>query len=220
MAMRLSALQVNGEMLDIEVTAEMTGRDLKQQIKEIQHSDEVTRMTTGVEIVVGDLLLNNDEQVAKAGCTADLVVNVVFKTNLVRCSKKQDVASLGSHIDPDLVLAVEIPEGDNQISERAFAACERLAKLTVPNSVTRIGSYAFAHCSSLASLTLPNSVTHIGNYAFCNCSALTSLTLPNSVTHIGDCAFQDCSSLANLTISDSVTHIGDLAFEGCSSLDN
>ena len=211
MAMRLSALQVNGEMLDIEVTAEMTGRDLKQQIKEIQHSDEVTRMTTGVEIVVGDLLLNNDEQVAKAGCTADLWLSMLFsKQTLCDAPRNKMSPALGVTSTLTWSSQLKFQKVTIKFQKGLLLPAKRLAKLTVPNSVTRIGSYAFAHCSSLASLTLPNSVTHIGNYAFCNCSALTSLTLPNSVTHIGDCAFQDCSSLANLTISDSVTHIGDL----------
>ena len=52
MAMRLSAVQVNGDMIHFEVTPEKTGRELKRQIRAEQIPDEVTRSTT----VVGLLL--------------------------------------------------------------------------------------------------------------------------------------------------------------------
>ena len=53
MAKRFSALWPSGEVMFIEVTPETTGRELKQQIKEGQHRDELTHSTTSVEIIVG-----------------------------------------------------------------------------------------------------------------------------------------------------------------------
>ena len=244
MATNISVLQPNGELLVLEVTPEITGRELKQQIKEGQPWDELTRSTTSVEIIVGDdHLLANDAKVLDAGITQDTVVGVVFKPNIVVCSHKDMIARLGGIVDSKLLLVVELPNHETHIHAMAFAWCHTLAKLTIPDSVTHIGNGAFQNCSSLANLTLPNSVTHIGvcafqgcsslanltisesvthigNGAFQECSALASLTIPNSVTHIGHGAFQECCSLASLTIPNSVTHIGNYAFAGCSSLAN
>ena len=155
--MRLSVFQVSGEMLCLEVPPEMTGKELKRKIKEAQHWDEATRRTTIATLVVGDRLLRNHEKVVDA--LADLVVNVVFRTNTVRCSSR---GAFSSEINPEHLLAVEIPSHDTSIAERAFQGSKMIAKLTIPDSVSHIGESAFQDCSSLASLTIPSSVTHIG----------------------------------------------------------
>ena len=196
MAIKISALQPSGEVMVLEITPEMTGCELKQQIKEGQPWDELTRSTTGVEIIVGDNhLLANDAQVLNAGIAEDTVVSVVFKPNKVICSNKDAIASVGGIVDSELLLVVEIQYGETEICEGAFKFCTTLAKVTIPDSVTHIGTHAFAGCSSLANVTIPTSVTHIGDCAFQNCSSLANLTIPNSVTHIGAGAFQNCSSL-------------------------
>ena len=120
--MRLSAQQVNGEMLSLEVTPEMGGRELKQQIKEMAGRtwDEATRSTTVVEIVVGDRLLGNDETVADAGLAADAAMSVVFKTNAVRCCDLNGLISLLDEIDTELLLVVEIPNHETRIANRGF----------------------------------------------------------------------------------------------------
>ena len=87
----------------LEVTPETTGWTLKQQIKERQPWDELTRSTTSlsVEIIVGNNhLLANDAKVWavcdpwEAGIAEDTVVTVVFKPNVVICSKQ----SMRSHV--------------------------------------------------------------------------------------------------------------------------
>ena len=219
MARIISALQPNGEVMVLEVMPETTGRALKQQIKNQTSWDELTRNTTGVEIIVGDdQLLGNDVTVLEAGIAEDSVVSVVFKPNKVICCYLNALAGLGGIADPDLLLVVEIPDEETEIRAVAFFGQSTLAKLTIPDSVTHIGNRAFVGCSSLVSLTIPNSVTHIGDGAFADCSSLQCLTIPDSVTHIERFAFASCSSLASLTIPNSVTHIGSSAFQGCSAL--
>ena len=219
MATNISALQPSGEVLVLEVTPDTRGHELKQQIKQGQPWDKLTRSTTSVEIIVGDThLLANDEKVLDARIAEDTVVSVVFKANKVICSNKDAVASLGGIIDSELLLVVEIPHDETHIHECAFKGCETLAKVIIPDSVTHIGNLAFSDCKSLAELTIPNSVTYIGVGAFRDCSSLASLTIPDSVTYIGDRAFAGCSSLANLSILNSETHIENGAFEGCNSL--
>ena len=163
---RLSALRANGERIDLEVTSEMTGRELKRQIRELQTWDEFTRRTTVVELVLGERLLGNDETVTDAGLTADAVVSVVFKPNTVRCSNRDAIASFCGEFDSELFLMVEIPGHDTQISARAFAECEWLAEVTIPDSVTHIDKYAFHSCEGMAKVTMPDSVIHIGKWAW------------------------------------------------------
>ena len=234
MAMRISARQVNGKELCLDVRPETTGEELQQQIKELAGRtwDEATRRTTVVAIALGDRLLGNDETVADAvDGAADAVVNVVFKENTVKCLDKYSIPHLSSEVDSELLLVVEIPSAKTAIPVNAFGGCRRLGKLRIPDTVTHIRDYAFQNCSSLASVTISNSVRHIGDGAFWNCSSLTRLTLPNSVTHIGASAtisesvthigvraFKNCVSLANLTMPDSVTFVGRDAFKNCSSL--
>ena len=109
MATTISALQPSGEILVLEVTPETTGWALKQQIKEGQPWDELTRSTTGVEIIFGDdHLLASDAKVLDAGIAEDPVMSVVFKPNKVICSNKDAIASLGGIVDSDLLLVIEI----------------------------------------------------------------------------------------------------------------
>ncbi|CAK8994593.1 Uncharacterized protein SCF082_LOCUS3991 [Durusdinium trenchii] len=167
MAKRISAQKPSGEVMVLEVTPETTGEELKQQIKQGQPWDELTRSTTSVEIIVGDNhLLANDAKVLEAGIAEDTVVSVVFKPNKVICSSNKDaIASLGGIVDPELLLVVEIPHDEPHILENAFEGCRTLAKVTIPDSVTRIGKCALARCR-LVNLTIPNSVIHIGDVPF------------------------------------------------------
>jgi len=134
-----------------------------------------------------------------------------------------------------------IPDGVDNIAEKAFWNCKRLTSIIIPNSVKNIGNWAFYNCSGLTyvdipnsvtsiglgafngcsglkSVTIPNSVTSIGNWAFYNCSGLTSVDIPNSVISIGARAFENCSGLTSVKIPNSVTSIGTAAFSGCSGL--
>ena len=169
MAKRILARQTNGESMLLEVTPETTGKELKQQIKERKPWDELTCSTTSAEIVLEDnQLLANDAKVLEAAITEDTVVSVVFKPNKVICSNKDAIIRLGSIVDSELLLVVEIPDDDTQIHENAFEGCHTLAKLTIPDSVTHIGKCAFADCSSLVTVTIPNSVTHIAGLCVCS----------------------------------------------------
>lgn len=241
MSVQISVKQLNGEVLLLEVMPEMTGREIKEQIKQQQQwRDEFTRQTTRVELVIGQSrLLENNETAAAAGLSPESEVTVVFKENSVRCSHQNELARLGREIDLESLFVVEIlsePEivakafgcccnlagvtmnSVTRIGEGAFGKCSSLTRVTMPDSLIRIGDEAFKNCSSLTSVTIPNSVTLIGAGAFRACSSLTSVTIPNSVTNIEFGAFASCSSLASVTIPNAVTHIGEGAFGNCSSL--
>ena len=214
MDMKMSFM-LNGESFVLEVVPEMTGLELKQQVKKQQSWDKEATVLT--ELLIGEgKFLENDKTVADAGLSPDSHVTVIFKENIARCSDQHELA--GCEIDLESLIALEIPTNVTEITAGAFQMCRMLAKLTIPDSVTHVGDYAFAACSSLVSMSIPQSVTHIGRSAFECCSSLASVTIPNSLTHIGDNAFGYCSSLASLAIPDSVTDIGHSAFQHCFSL--
>ena len=66
--MRILAEQLNGETLDLEATAEMTVRALKEQLKRMHtFEDELSSNTTVVEVILGDRKLMNEETVEELG---------------------------------------------------------------------------------------------------------------------------------------------------------
>ena len=216
MAMRIAAELLNGETLELEVRPEMTIRQVKQQIKDMQRwDDDVSRNTTVVELIVGDKKIRNHQTVAQVCLLDDARVSAVFRPNVARCS----VASgFGHDLDREALVVVEIPAVETELREFAFAECSRVAKVIIPSSLTRIGDYAFDGCGSLVSINIPASVTYIGQHAFDGCKSLVSINIPDSVTQISPRTFLGCRSLVCVRIPWSVTRIQYGAFAACSGL--
>ena len=63
-----------------------------------------------------------------------------------------------------------IPNGIEQIADRAFFRCDGLTSVTIPYSVKTIGDYAFASCSQLKSVTILNPNVKIVKDAFNYCT--------------------------------------------------
>ena len=216
MSRRISVEQLNGETFELEVTAEMSMRALKEQLKRMHTwEDELSRDTTVVDLIMGDKKVMNEETVEELGLCDGLKVTVVFRKNVVKCS---DGSGLSPDPDPEALVIVEIPDSETEIGAQAFEGCRCLANVIIPSSVTQIGQEAFLGCTNLVSITIPNSVTLIDDFAFSHCSSLVSVDIPDSVTQIGSGAFRGCTSLVTINIPDSVTLIADFAFSGCSSL--
>ena len=216
MSLRILVEQLNGETFELEVTAEMTMREVKMQIKRVHAwEDQLSRDTTLVEVILGDRKVMNEETVEELGLCDGSKVTVVFRKNLVQCSDK---SGLGRDLDPEALVIVEIPDSETEIKGWAFQCCEQVAKVTIPSSVTRIGDRAFAGCSALAAVKITECVTQIGDATSFGCSFLVTINIPDSVTQIGAYAFERCSSLTSIDIPHSVTRIGHQAFHNCKQL--
>ena len=214
--MRILVEQLNGETLDLEVTAEMTMQVVKEQLKRMHTwEDELSRSTTLVELIVGDKKVMDEETAEELGLGEDSKVSVVFRKNVIKCRNK---SGFGPDLDPEVLAIVEVPDSETAIEAQAFRGCSRLAKVIIPSSVTSIGPSAFVDCSSLVSLNIPESVALIPNFAFCGCSALTEVTIPDSITHVGAHAFAHCKALQSVSIPNSVTRIEFRCFLDCSCL--
>ena len=113
---------------------------------------------------------------------------------------------------------LKIPNGIEEISERAFKECKAIRTVTFPKTLKEIGNAAFEACKYLESVTIPEGVKEISIGAFSECDSLKSVTIENGVKEICGEAFYYCTSLTSVTIPSSVTVIGNDAFQGCESL--
>ena len=115
---------------------------------------------------------------------------------------------------------LKIPNGIEEISERAFKECKAIRTVTFPKTLKEIGNAAFEACKYLESVTIPEGVKEIGMHAFSECDSLKSVTIENGVKEIHGSAFYYCTSLTSVTIPSSVTLIANDAFWGCDSLES
>ena len=138
MSIWILAEQLNGKTFDLEVTAEMSMRALKEQLKGMNEwEDELSRDTTVAEVILGEKkATNGKEMVEELGLCDGSKVTVVFRKNVVQCSNK---SGLGLDLDPEALVIVEIPDEETEIEEGAFEDCEEVAKVMIPSSVTQIG---------------------------------------------------------------------------------
>ena len=89
--------------------------------------------------------------------------------------KREDVLKLGDREE------IIVPEGIEEIDDRAFKSCKNLRKITLPNSLKRIGAKAFLKCESLEEIVIPEGVESIGEDCFCECENLQKGKFPNSL---------------------------------------
>ena len=114
---------------------------------------------------------------------------------------------------------ISIPEGVNEIGEKAFMNTE-ITEIKIPQNVKTIGNSAFEECRNLKNIEIPDNVITIGNSTFHYCTQLKSVKISNNITIIGVYTFAGCYSLTNVEIPSGVTEINYGAFEGCRGLES
>ena len=102
-----------------------------------------------------------------------------------------------------------------------FANCKHIESISLPEGVQNIENKAFAYCTSLESIIIPSSVTSIKFGAFEGCSSLASVSFgeDSKLESIGDSAFVDCVQLTEIILPSSIESVADNAFKNCSSLE-
>lgn len=126
----------------------------------------------------------------------------------------------GLYQNDDRVYELVIPEGVEEIENRAFAGLSTLNKITFPSTLKRIGAYAFEQCIGLKEISLPaKGMTEIGEAAFKGCSELARISIPEGITEIADSTFEGCKNLSAVTLpKNGLVRIGDSAFADCAAL--
>ncbi|MBP5363608.1 MAG: leucine-rich repeat domain-containing protein [Ruminococcus sp.] len=112
---------------------------------------------------------------------------------------------------------VVIPDGIENICDRAFWTARNVKTVGIPESVRYINS-AFEY-SSVENLVIPDTVDTESEMSFYFCDNLKEIVLPDKLTEISPCAFKYCASLESISIPESTRSIGSSAFEGCKSLE-
>ena len=213
-ARNFTAELLNGRRIAIPIRLNMTVRELKEELKDFQPTDETAKMLSAVDIIVEGEQLNDLEAIVSETIpTVGVHVQVVFSMPPpILCIMKE---LAGCNVED--LRDVRVPFPQTRIPTNGFEGCHALLRVDIADSVTQLGNFAFRDCSSLRAVTIEG-VTQISIGAFCGCSSLTALTIPRSVTRIGHAAFRGCSSLASLVIPATVMSIGSGAFADCSSL--
>jgi len=118
------------------------------------------------------------------------------------------------------LVEVCIPESVQVISDRCFAGCDGLKKVSFAGAsdLLMIGHYAFDGCKSLSEFPFPSHLRYIGSCAFAE-SGLESVDLEDAdAICIGFAAFYHCNHLLKVTLSISIETIPDSCFEDCHNL--
>lgn len=92
---------------------------------------------------------------------------------------------------------ISLPKSTKSVEEYAFAECI-LTKITVPDGIENIGERAFYHNIWITEFNIPKSLKTIGPNAFTYCSGLTKIEIPAGVTEIGKNAFNNCKALTEV----------------------
>ena len=135
-------------------------------------------------------------------CPSLTAINVA-KNNTVYCSEGGVLYSK----DKTVLIACpngksgnfSVPNSVKTIGEDAFAACEKLQKISLPYQLTLIDKRAFFNATALSAINIPNTVTTIEEYAFSYCQSLESAIIGSGLKSIGTYAFLDCIALASIT---------------------
>ena len=135
------------------------------------------------------------------------------------------VVALGPDLFANQYLSsVTLPEGLEEIGERAFSACA-LPEITFPAGLKRIGEQAFYFSGLRGTVSLPASLIQMGNFVFSYCSGISAFQVEegNEVCCAVDGALYNwnqtvlrhypaAASASSYTVPDTVTALDDAAF--------
>lgn len=114
--------------------------------------------------------------------------------------------------------SIEVPDGVEILSAKAFANCSSLTSVSLPNTLKKIDGHCFYRCSSLTNIVIPEGVSEIPQQCFEECTSLVNVELPKTASKIGVQCFYGCSSLTNIVIPEGVSEIPKQCFRECPSL--
>ena len=94
---------------------------------------------------------------------------------------------------------VVIPNGVEEIGDKAFYVCSRVKEIIIPPSVKKIADCAFYKCG-LVTIEIPDGVTYLGQEAFRDCEYLKSVRIGNGIDRIKAYTFKNCHNLERLEL--------------------
>ena len=119
-------------------------------------------------------------------------------------------------LDEKDVTNLIIPEGVEEIGEKAFLNHRWIETVTFPSTLKYIGKEAFGICTNLKKITFKGeSLEEIMTEAFNYCRSLEEVIFPQGLEGIGFSAFANCENLKRVYIPSTVNIIVYDAFAGC-----
>ena len=107
--------------------------------------------------------------------------------------------------------SVQLPSTLKRIGGWAFSSASQLTSITLPEGLEEIADRAFSGCTGIESLQLPSTLKVIGDRAFEQMEKLTTIVLPDALESIGGAAFDGCKLGGEITIPAGVKYLGDNA---------
>lgn len=107
--------------------------------------------------------------------------------------------------------SVQLPSTLKRIGGGAFSSASQLTSITLPEGLEEIADRAFSGCTGIESLQLPSTLKVIGDRAFEKMEKLTTIVLPEALESIGSQAFDGCKLGGEITIPAGVKYLGDNA---------
>ncbi len=177
----------NTDLVDIEVPAEIEGRDVVGIADNAFHN-------TGAYIKSVKL----PETITYIGDHAFYGCKYITSITLPKSVKEIGV---GAFEDCSALETVVLSENLVTIGDGAFKDCVAIKDISIPAKVESIGFAAFWNCDALTEIAIPESVTSIGDAAFYDCDALVKATAAGKVTedNIGKIVFNSCADGFTLT---------------------
>lgn len=78
------------------------------------------------------------------------------------------------YLDGELMTAIEVPEGIEEIGKNCFSEYEFVTKVTLPESAVNVSNYAFTYCPNLEEVSFGCNLISIGDRAF-DCENLKTI---------------------------------------------
>ena len=137
-----------------------------------------------------------EDSVSQGPKTVTIVTNISFATTDITIPSEIDDASV------------------TEIGRFAFSR-KPIMHVTIPDTVTNLSDSAFAGCDRLVSVTINGaSLKTIGVTVFKDCRNLKSFVMPDSVETVGDGMFSCCTSLESVTLSDKLATLPGIKYHG------
>ncbi|MEG1321509.1 MAG: DHHW family protein [Ruthenibacterium sp.] len=122
----------------------------------------------------------------------------------------------------ELLAAIFIPEGVEEILSSFFYGCKNLKHVMLPASLRKIDDFAFFGCRSLQEVVFASGsrLEKIGVSAFEGCRQLTKFTISSDVVSLGEAAFRNCEELSAVRFApeNKMTALPSHLFQGCKKL--
>lgn len=132
-------------------------------------------------------------------------ISIISKSENISCDGKAVYADGGrtlvAFIADDTVFIV--PEGVEEIGEKAFAGKKHLRWITLPKTLKTIDDEAFFDCDDLRSVSLPSSLKSIGECAFGDCARLREVEFLGVPEKMKRSMLAGCDEIRSITVPEN-----------------